>query len=393
MKKFFIIFLLVFFPVNIYALEIDSTSAIIVNRNNNEILFEKNKDDKLKIASITKVMTTIVALENIKDLDEKVVITNNDINIPYDYVTLGLKNGMEVSYNDLLYSTILLSAADSATALANHVFDNYDEFIYKMNELADKLGMNNSYFSNPVGFDYDNYSTSYDIYLLLDYALNNENFYKIYTTKKYYIEVLDKTLGNGVNHSIEKYNLDNKGVIFNGTKTGFTDLAGLCFSGITKLDNNELIIITLNASGDFDTARNIVDSINLVNYFDEMYSNRIVLEKNRLIDNIIYKDGKKDYDYKIKSTKEVSHYMDNTVNLQYLKIYYDGLVILNSNEIRENDKIGNIKIYYDDKLLASEDVLFSSNNIVINKNKKDYKNLIIFIAICIFGLFIFRKRK
>ena len=337
------------------------------------------------------MMTTIVSLENIKDLEEKVLIDNEDINIPYDYVTIGLKNNMEISYNDLLYSTIMYSAADSATALANNVFGDYNKFIDKMNELANKLNMTNTHFSNPIGFDSNNYSTSYDMYLLLDYALNNKNFYEIYTTKKYYIEELDKSIGNGVNYSIEKYKLDNKGIIFNGTKTGFTNLSGLCFSGITMLDNNELIVITLGADGEFEDAKNILDSINLINSFKELYSNRVVLEKDKLIDNIIYKKGRKEYDYKILSSKDYEYYMDNTLNLQYLKVYYDGVVSID-NSFAENDKLGTIKVYYQDKLLVSNNILINKINIFIKFNK-DYKKIIIFLGICLSGLIVFRKKK
>ena len=393
MKKIVVVFLLILFPLNIFALDIDlnSKSAIVVNRENNEILYEENINQKYEVASLTKIMTTIVALENITDLDEKIVISWDDVNIPYDYVTIGLQVGMEISYKDLLYTTIIYSAADSATALANNVFDDYSKFIDKMNELANKLNMDNSHFSNPVGFDDNNYSTSYDIYLLLDYALDNQNFYDIYTTKKYYIEVLDKQIGNGVLNSINKYNIETKGISFNGTKTGYTDYAGLCFSGITKLDNNELIVITLGADVDFEAAMNIVDSINLASYYDEFYSNRVILNKDKLIDNIVYKKGYIEYNYEIRSSKDVTYYMNNTLDLQYLKIYYDGVVNID-NSYKENDKLGVIKVYYEDKLLYSEDVLFSESNI-IKDNNKDYKNLIIFVGICLLGLFIFRKKK
>ena len=388
MRKFLLILLLII-PINVFGLDIElnSKSAIVINRENNDILYEKNINQELPVASLTKIMTTIVALENIKDLDEKIIIEYEDIFIQPDYVVLGLKTGMEISYNDLLYSTILLSAADSATALANNVFEDYSIFIDKMNELADRLGMKNTHFSNPVGYDDDNYSTSYDIYLLLDYALNNKNFYEIYTTKKYYIEVVGRYLGNGVINSINKYSIDNKDIVFNGTKTGFTDLAGLCFSGITKFDNNELLFITLGAEGYFDEAKNIVDNINLASMYRNLYSNRLILKKDKLIDSIIYN---KKYDYQIRSSKDIYFYMDNTVNLQYLKIYYDGIVDINRN-IKEGDLLGIIKVYYDNKLIGSEEVLFSNKNIVI-KEQRDYKYIIIFTFICLLGLFIFRRR-
>ena len=107
MKKLFIIFLFFIFPINIFAFDFDlnSESVLVVNRENGDILYKKNINDVKEVASLTKIMTTIVSLENIKDLNELVTIDYDDIDIPYDYVTIGLKKGMEISYNDLLYST------------------------------------------------------------------------------------------------------------------------------------------------------------------------------------------------------------------------------------------------------------------------------------------------
>lgn len=392
MKKLLIILMCLFLPVNVFAnnLEIESKSAIVVNRNTNEILFEKEKDLELPIASLTKIMTVMVTLENISSLSDKVVVNSSDINNLYGYQVIGLTNGMEVSFKDLIYSTLLYSAADSAKVLSNKVFNNFDEFINKMNELANKIGMEKTQFSNPVGFDKDNYSNSYDIYILLDYALDNETFYDIFTTKSYKMECLDKSISNNLNSMIDSYNLDRNNISFDGFKGGYTSTSGLSLGAITTIDNNELIIVTIGAMGEIDSKKNIIDALNILSNIKDNYSNRVILKNNKLVDNIIYKDGEKEISYEIRSPKTLKYYMNNSLDLNYLKIFYEGTTIIDE-DIKEGDKIGTVSIYYEDKLLDSVDIEFNKKYLV--KTNREYRNIIIFVVICLLGLIIFRKRK
>lgn len=391
MKKVLLLLILLI-PFNVFALEVDivSKSAIVTNRENNEILYEKNIDEQLPIASLTKIMTTIVALENINDFDKTIIVTKDDINITNDYVTVGLTEGLEVSYEDLLYSTMIQSAADSAITLANHTFDNYEMFINKMNEKANKLGMTNTHFSNPVGKDENNYSSVNDLYKLLEYALDNQKFYDIYTTQEYKMKYIDKTINNYVNNAIEKNEIENNGIKFSGTKTGFTTLSGASLSGISNINNNEILIITLGAIGEQDERLHLVDSMKLLTQIKKYYSERILIEKDTLIDTIIYKTKNKNINYEIRTNSNITHYMDNRIDLNYLKIYYDGEIELDKNT-KNNQEIGKIKIYYEDKLLEEQIVNFNKLNII--KETKDYKNIIIVIVISLIGLLLFKKKK
>ncbi len=394
MKKIFIIIItFIMIPSFVYAedIEIESKSALLVNRTNNEILYSKEENQVLPIASLTKIMTTLVSLENIKSLDELVVITKQDISSLDGYVVIGLEENMEVSYKDLIYSTMMYSAADSANTLSNHVFNDYSLFIDKMNELANTLEMTNTHFSNPIGKDIDNYSTCSDLYKLIDYALNNKNFYDIFTKNKYNLSFIDKTITNNINNSIKRNELENKNNIkINGSKSGYTSKSGLSLSTESIIDDNELILITLNAMGLQDTHKHLIDQLNILNYFKDTYSNRVVLKKSKLIDTIIYKKKDKEINYNIKSTKEHRYYLPNNFNLDYLKIYYDGLINID-NTIKENDKLGTIYIYLEDKLIGKEEVLFKKEN--LETNKINYRNLIIMVSICLFSLIVFRKKK
>lgn len=391
MKKIVLV-LIMLIPFNVFAnnLDVVSKSAIVVNRSSDDILYEKEAYEVLPIASLTKIMTVIVTLENITSLDSTVTVNASDISNLSGYQVIGLTPGLEISYKDLVYSTIIYSASDSAMVLANNVFSDYDKFILKMNELAKSIGMTNTKLSNPVGFDSNNYSTSYDLYLLLDYALENENFYDIYTTKKYSMKSLDKSINSYVNEVIEKENIDNNDITFYGFKSGYTSKSGLSVSGITELDGYEIIIITLGAEGNIETRNHIKDSLNILSDIKNNYSNRVILENNKLIDNIIYKDGNNEYNYEIRSNEVLNYFMENNLNLNYLKVYYEGKTILDDS-IKNDDKIGEIKVYYEDKLLNTIDVRFNKKYIV--KEKKDYKNLFIFIGICLVGLIVFRKKK
>ena len=392
MKKLLIILICLLFPINVFAsnFEIKSKSAIVVNRETDEILYEKEKDLKLPIASLTKIMTVMISLENINSLSDTVVVNSNDISNLLGYQVIGLTNGIEVSYKDLIYSTLLYSAADSAKVLSNNVFNKYDDFINKMNELANMIGMENTNFSNPIGFDKDNYSSSYDLYKLLEYALDNETFYDIFTTKNYKMEGLDKSINNNLNSMIDSNNLKRNNISFDGFKGGYTKTSGLSLGAITKIDGNELIIVTIGAMGEIDSKKNIIDALNILSNIKDNYSNRVILANDKLVDNIIYKDGEKEISYEIRSPKTLNYYMNNSLDLNYLKIFYEGTTIINE-DVKEGDKLGKVSVYYEDKLLDSVDIKFNKKYLV--KDSKNYKNILIFVCICLLGLIVFRKRK
>lgn len=393
MKKMFLIVLIcLFLPLNVIAdnLEVESKSAIVVNRKTNDILFEKDKDIELSIASLTKIMTVIVSLENVGSLTDKVFVNSSDISNLYGYQVIGLTSGMEVSFKDLIYSTLLYSAADSAKVLSNNVFDNYDEFINKMNELSKRVGMENTHFSNPVGFDKDNYSSSYDLYKLLDYALDNETFYDIFTTKSYKMECLDKSISSDLNSMIDSYKIDRSDISFDGFKGGYTNGSGLSLGAITMIDDNELIIVTIGAMGEIDSKKHVIDALNILSYIKENFSNRIILKNNKLVDNIIYKDNDNEINYEIRSPKTLKYYMNNRMDLNYLKVFYEGITIINDS-FKDGDRLGKVSIYYEDKLLDSVDIVFNKKYIV--KDSRNYQNILIFVGICLLGLIVFRKRK
>ena len=138
--------------------------VILYNLNDNSILYELESEEKVQVASLTKIMTAIVAIENIKSLDEKVVVSKNVFTGIEDYSKMGLKIGDKVTYKDLLYGIILSSGADAVNAMALNLSGSIANFVKLMNEKAVLLGMDNTKFDNPIGMDSkENYSSAKDI--------------------------------------------------------------------------------------------------------------------------------------------------------------------------------------------------------------------------------------
>ena len=183
--SFTVIFIL--FCSTIFASEVEliSEKYILYNLNDNKILMSKNENVKTQVASLTKIMTVIVAIENIENYNAKVKITEKMVNdIAWDVAKINLKKGDEVTYNDLLYCTMLPSAADCANGLAISISGSYEKFVEMMNKKVKELNLKNTNFENPVGlYSEKNYSTAYDIALILKYSLKNKKFKEVFKKK------------------------------------------------------------------------------------------------------------------------------------------------------------------------------------------------------------------
>ena len=187
-KKLIIIISLFLLSINVYAKDfnINSSSAIVLA--DDKILYQKESDKVTKIASLTKIMTAVVTIENTDDLNKKVTITKDDVKdiLALDLASASLKEGDVVSINDLLYGLMLPSGGDAAYALARVVGGTKENFVSMMNKTAEKLALEHTHFTNPVGFDeQNNFSTARDLSTLFSYALENDTFKKIVTTDTY----------------------------------------------------------------------------------------------------------------------------------------------------------------------------------------------------------------
>lgn len=334
MKKILYLIILLI-PFGVTALnypELHYEKAIIYDITDDEILFSKKSDEKSSIASLTKIMTTITAIENINDFNKYVTYTEEmSSQVRWDASVAGLKVGNQVTYNDLLYASILPSGADATTALAISTSGNINNFVKKMNDTAVKIGMTNSHFVNVTGLDAEgHYSTAEDILKLLKYSLQNEKFKSIYTTKSY-------TLSNGlfVRSTIYAYKGNTKKIL--GSKTGFTLDAGRCISAYFTSSDHEMLLITLGASPDYKTIH-ITDALELINFIDDNYHYQNIIEENQVIKTIPVKNSKID-SYEIVEHKSISKYLPDDYDKNLIRIEYNGLEELSFTN-KENSKIG-----------------------------------------------------
>ena len=183
MKKFIFIVLLIIFPLKVLALS--ASSSIVMDLNSGRILHENNINDQRLIASITKIMTCIVTIET-ADLNEEIEV-GEEILKTYGSA-IYIEVGEKLTLKDLLYGLMLRSGNDAAVVIAKNVAGSMENFALLMNEMANKIGMKNSYFYNAHGLEEDNdtgnLSTAYDMALLTKYAMKNKTFREIFGTKK-----------------------------------------------------------------------------------------------------------------------------------------------------------------------------------------------------------------
>lgn len=382
MKKVYILFISLFFlyPTSIQAENFDITAknAILYNINDNEILYEKSADEKVSIASLTKIMTSIVAIEKIEDLNAYITITNKDFEGTNGYSKAGFKVNDKVTYLDLLYGIILPSGADAVNAIVNNTY-GYDEFISKMNELAKKLNLTNTSFSNPIGKDSTtNYSTASNLSKLLTYALKNKTFKKIFTTKKYIttnnIE-LTSTVLRYANDSIDVTPIA-------GAKSGFTKEAGRCLASLYYKDNPSLIFIAINSSQETSSSA-IKDTLLVYNYYEKNYSKQSIINDDTKITTIPIKLSKQKT-YEITGSENITKYLKNDSNITYK---YNGVEKIEFNT-KKGTKLGTVSIYNNDKLLTTQDVYLESDI-----NYYQVKNIaLVLISLLILLIIIIKKK-
>lgn len=386
MKKIIFI-LLIIIPINIYALtypNLHYENALVYDLTDKKILFEKEIEEEKSIASLTKLITIITALESNDNLKQEIKYTSQMAqHVPWYASVAGFKVGEKLTYEDLLYAAMLPSGADATIALALTTTQSVDDFLKQMNALAKKIGMNNSNFVNVHGLDEENhYSTVKDIKKLLEYALKNEKFKKIYTTKEYTLSNGKKIKSTVLKQGI-KYNLNTEKIL--GSKTGFTANAGLCISALMEDDNHEILIITLDAPSTKGIPYNVKDALELINFIEKNYNIETIIEPNQIIEELKVKNSKI-AKYKIKSNKKISLYLEKDYNKNDIKIEYIGNKDL-SYKNKINDKLGIINYFYNDKLIESETVYLKENILVdYIKIAKENKNNI-FLIIMVIAIF------
>lgn len=381
MKKICVFILSLFiFTINIYAvnIDIDSSKAIIYNLNDDKVLYEKASNEKTKIASLTKIMTCLVALDKITNIDDEVTVEYQDLKNLKGYAVAGFRVGSKVTYKDLLYALMLPSAADAANILSRSIAGSVDEFVKLMNDKVSSLGLKNTHFSNPIGMDNDNYSTASDMAIILKEAIKNDTFKELYNTDEYTTSNNIK-LTKTTNKIAKNYNLDISNLT--GSKTGFTEEAGYCLASTSTYNDVNYLAITLNTD---ENPNHIKDTLTLYNYFNDNYSYKTILKDKQLLKTIKVKHSKTK-EYKMVSHKTITKYLSNDVDVNKIKYKYKGVTTLN-RKIKKGDYLGKVKIKYGNDTL-------DTYKVYLDKDIKYYNYFLLLIPLGIIIFIIWIKIK
>lgn len=252
------------------AINLYSKNMLLIRLEDFQTVGELHSDVQIYPASMTKMMTALLAIEAIDNLDTKITLGENllDSLKEKNASVAGFLPGEEVSVRDLLYGTLLPSGADAAVALACYISGSEDEFAKRMNDKAKSLGMFHTHFANATGLHDDSHVTTLkDMALLMEYALDNPVFLRIFTTRDYQTEptnlhengiYLKSTLFDKMADASEVSDVDADGAVSNqmvilGGKTGYTGEAGLCLASLAQIGNKEYILLTAGACGDTTT--------------------------------------------------------------------------------------------------------------------------------------------
>ena len=305
MKKFLLFFMFLIFMCNVTASEIDlaknAKSAILVESTTGKILFEKNKDEKRSPASMTKIMTLLLLMEEIDEgnisYEDKVVVSKNASGMGGTQIFI--EEGSSVDILTLIKGISIASANDAAVAIAEKLGGSEEMFVKMMNDKAKELGCKNTNFMNPHGLDEEgHYTTAYDLSLIARELLKHDDILEFTSTYEDYIDV------SGENHWLVN---TNKLVRFyegiDGLKTGYTDKAKYCLTATMKRNNMRLVSIVMGE--DTKDNRNN-DTISMMEYGYSQYGVSNIYTKNDVIGSIIV-DNAKD--------KNINYYLGDDVNI------------------------------------------------------------------------------
>ena len=338
-------------------LKLTSTAAILMEQDTKRVLYSKNHRSKVKIASTTKILTAIVAIEN-NSLDEKVRISKKAAGTGGS--TVGLKAGSEVSLKSLMYGMLLKSGNDCAVAIAEHVGGNIENFAQMMNEKAYDIGAKDTFCTNPHGLDTEkNYSTAYDLALITSYAKTNETLSKMLGTESITVPwgTSSKYLSN-TNRLLFTYEYCD------GGKTGFTNGANRCLVATAKKDDLKVVAVVLGA---VTTDVRFNETKQLLKYGIDNYKMVDVSDTiNWYIDIPVYKGNIYSYIRKFNCNKKLP-LKDGELEQLYIS---QSIVPSLHAPVQRSSYLGKVELYIGEQVLYSKDIYLEQD--IKKNNVLDY---------------------
>ena len=360
MKKIItiIIIFLLLIPIKIYAEEIklveNAKSAILIEPTTGKIIFEKNAHEKLPMASMTKMMTLLLIMENIENGNLKwdEIVTASEHAASMGGSQIFLEPGEEMTVEDLVKGICIGSGNDASVAMAERIGGTEEKFVIMMNKKAKELGLKNTNFVNACGLDADNhYSSAYDMVII---AKELVKYKKILEFTGTYEDYLRKNTPNSfwlvnTNKLVRYYS----GV--DGLKTGYTKTAGYCITTTAYKNNMRLISVVM---GEPSSKIRNNETISLLDYGFNTYRMDKILSKDKVIDKIKISLGKKT-EAKVVSKKDINILNSKTKTKR--NITYKVKLNKIKAPLKSGDKVGTIKIIENNKVIMTSDVTIKEN--------------------------------
>lgn len=359
MKKILILFLFLFCIPIIKAEEVEdlapnATSAIMIEASTGEILFQKNKDEKLAPASMTKMMSMLIIMEEIEkgNLKWDEMITTSERASSMGGSQIFLKAGEKMSVTDLLKGIAITSGNDAVVALAERISGSEESFVKRMNARAKDLGLKNTNFVNSTGLTEDNhYSSAYDMSLIAKELVKHEKILEFTSTYEDYLRKDTKSPFWLVNtNRLVRF---KEGV--DGLKTGFTKEAGYCLTATMKKDNMRLITVVMKEE---DSNKRSADTSKMLDYGFNVYMVQTILDEKTTIEKQKVELGKK---LTTEIVPKESITILNKKNEEIKNITYKTNINKIIAPVKKGDKVGTIDIIEEGKVISTIDATVKEN--------------------------------
>jgi len=319
---------------------VSASGAVLIDSNTGRILYSLNPHKKLPMASTTKIMTALIAIEYGK-LDEVVKIKRNSVGI--EGSSIYLYENEEITLRDLIYGLMLRSGNDAAVAIATHVSGSVENFAELMNKKAKEIGAQNTSFKNPHGLHAkDHYTTAYDLALITREAMKHHEFKEISKTKLWKADRETNNYFYNKNKTLWQYEGGD------GVKIGYTQAAGRCLVSSATRNGIQLIAVVLNDNNWFN------DCYRLLDYGFENYKPSVIYSKGQYIEKIQVVNGNKENIELIAKSDLILPLIEG--DKEKLKISIDIPKQIHAPIIK-GQEIGNIKVYLDGQLISYEKLI------------------------------------
>ena len=385
MKKIFYIIILFLLSINIVKavelpVDVTADAVVLMNLDTEQIIYTKNPDKKEILASLTKVMTAYVVIQNVEDLNKKVTITEEDIYGLWGFTCVGLEVGDKVSYMDLLYGAILTSGADATQTLAYHTAGSPEAFVKLMNEEAKKLGLNHTNFEDSYGGHDDNVSTAREFTKLLKECLKNETFKKVFNTyqKKLSNDLVafNSTRGYAFFHGLDEN-------LITGSKSGYTPEAGLLLASTANINGTNYALVIMKCEINDYMSTHVLESYRIYDYVSTLkFETKTVIKKNTVLKTIPVENG---------TISEYAVVVDRDINITLTE---DELQAITTDihiaskitpDNKKGDNLGFVDILLGNEVIATYDIYLTDD---IYTYKEEERIPIIVTIILLFLVFI-----